>query len=160
MLTRPRQFFLAIVITSGLTACASIPESLVSRPDVELNNVQVMGLGFKGQTFLLTFDVANPNGFSLPVHSVGYAVTLDGERFASGETESNFVVPAGGATQFSISVDLNLLQTAPQLLSIVRDSTRGDVPYELEGVFGIDLPLSPSVSYRNRGLIRLRSDSL
>ena len=160
MYRQSRKLCFASIIACGLAACSSIPESLVARPNVELNNVQIIGLGFKTQTFLLTFDVANPNSFSLPVRNVGYAVTLDGQRFASGETESDFSIPAGGATQFSISVDLNLLQTAPQLLSSIRDSSRGELPYELEGVFGIDLPLVPSVNYRNRGMIRLRPNGL
>ena len=107
------------------------------------------------QTFLLSFDVSNPNPFALPVRSVSYGIKLDGQRFAGGKTPSEFSVPANGETKFAISVDLNLLQTAPQLLSIVRQSVREDVTYELEGALAVDLPFTPSVSYRNAGSIRL-----
>lgn len=144
----------------ALTGCATTLESLVKSPSVALNDVKVMGLGFNNQTFLLSFDVRNPNSFSLPVSSVRYGIKLDGQRFASGETPSEFSVPAGGATQFAISVDLDLLQTAPQLLSIVRDGIREDVSYELEGQLAVDIPLAPPVSFRNAGIIRLRSDYL
>ena len=82
---------------------------------------------------------------------------LDGQRFASGETASRFTIPADGDASFAISVDLNLLQTAPQLLSIVRDGTRQDVAYELEGRFAVDIPLAPTIKYRNSGRIRLNS---
>ena len=142
-----------------LSACATVPESLVASPSVSLSNVQVVGLGFKSQTFLLSFDVANPNPFPLPVRNVGYGVRLDGQRFASGETPSEFTVPANGDTSFAISVDLDLLQTAPQLLSIVRDGTRGSIGYELEGQFALDIPLIPAIKYRDSGSIRLNSDS-
>lgn len=146
------------LLISCVSACASMPESLVSTPSVKLSNVQVIGLGFQTQTFLLSFDVANPNPFPLPVSNVGYGVKLDGQRFASGETVSEFTIPADGDASFAISVDLNLLQAAPQLLSIVRDGTRQDVAYELEGRFGVDIRLAPTIKYRNSGKIRLNSN--
>jgi LEA14-like dessication related protein len=143
----------------GLTACASLPESLVTAPRVQLSHVQVVGLGFTSQTFLLSFDVTNPNSFSLPIRSVSYGVKLDGQRFASGETQSEFSVPADGSAEFAISVDLNLLQSAPQLLAIVRDGARRELPYELNGQFGVDIPFTPPLRYRSQGLIRLESGS-
>ena len=147
------------LLIACLSACASLPESLVSTPSVKLSNVQVVGLGFRTQTFLLSFEVANPNPFPLPVSNVGYGVKLDGQRFASGETASKFTIPADGEASFAISVDLNLLQTAPQLLAIVRDGTRQEISYELEGRFGVDIPLTPTIKYRNSGKIRLNSNT-
>lgn len=149
-----------LALAIALTGCASTMQNLVKSPEVKLSNVQVVGLGLKSQTFLLSFDVRNPNAFSLPVRSVSYGVRLDGQRFASGETPSKFSVPASGDAQFAISVDLNLLQTAPQLLSIVRQSVLRDVSYELEGTLAVDIPLAPPVSFSNDGLIRLSSGSL
>lgn len=143
------------IFAIGLGGCATTLENLVKSPNVELRNVQVVGLGFSSQTFLLSFNVSNPNPFALPVRAVSYGIKLDGQRFAGGKTSSEFSVPANGETTFAISVDLNLLQTAPQLLSIVRHSVREDVTYELEGVLAVDLPFAPSVSYRNAGSIRL-----
>ena len=66
-------------------------------------------------------------------------------------------MPASGTTQFSISVDLDLLNTAPALLSIVREGVRREVPYELEGELGVDIPLTPPVRYRSEGASRLNS---
>lgn len=144
-----------IIALCGLGGCASLPENLISKPEVKLSNVQVVGLGFRGQTFLLSFDISNPNPFPLPVSHVSYRLKLDGLRFASGETPSNISVPASGKTDFAISVELDLLTTAPRLLSIVRDSVRSEIPYELEGELGIDIPLTPSVSFGTDGSIRI-----
>lgn len=146
-----------LAVLGALGACASLPENVISRPDVALRDVQVMGLGFKSQTFLLSFDIHNPNPFPLPVNHVSYGVRLDGQRFASGNTASDISVPANGDTAIAISVDLDLLATAPRLLSIIRDGTRGEIPYELEGKLGLDLPLAASVGYRKDGTIRLNS---
>jgi LEA14-like dessication related protein len=144
-------------VLGTLGACASLPQSVISQPEVALRDVQVMGLGFKSQTFLLSFDIYNPNPFPLPVNHISYGVRLDGHRFASGNTPSNISVPASGDTEVAISVDLNLLATAPQLLSIIREGARGEIPYEIEGQLGLDLPLVASVRYQKDGRIRLNS---
>ena len=146
-----------VVAFIALGGCATLPEDIIARPDVSLRDVQVTGLGFKNQTFLLTFDISNPNPFSLPVNHVSYGVRLDGQRFASGETPCELSIPANGSGEFSISVELDLLATAPQLLSIVRDGARGAIPYELTGQFGLDLPLAPTVRYGKQGSIQLNS---
>lgn len=150
---------LLVVLTGAMGGCATGIENIVSTPKVQLSDVQVVGLGFRSQTFLLSFDISNPNAFALPVDGVKYAVRLDGQRFASGETASDFSVPAGGSSQFAISVDLDLLQTAPQLLSIVREGVRKDIGYDLEGQLTVGIPLAPPVSYRTSGTIRLHSDA-
>ena len=149
---------LFLVVAGTLGGCATSIENILSTPKVQLREVQVLGLGFKNQTFLLSFDISNPNPFALPVDAVSYAVRLDGQRFASGETASDFSVPAGGNAEFAISVDLDLLQTAPQLLSIVRDGVRKDIGYDLEGQLTVGIPLAPPVSYRSSGSIRLHSE--
>ena len=149
--------FLAVL--GSLAGCASIPETLIEQPDVRLRDVKVQGLGFDAQTFLLTFDISNPNAFRLPVNYVSYGLKLDGQQFASGKTSGNVSVPASGMTEFAISVDLDLLNTAPRLLSIIRNGVRREIPWELDGELGLDIPLTPPVTYTNSGVIQLNSDT-
>lgn len=150
-----RKAALTILLSlSLLTACASTGD-VISAPNVSLRNVEVTDLGFSGQTFLLGFDVTNPNPFPLPVSTVSYGVELDGHRFASGSTGGNFTVPASGDTGFAISVELDLLKTAPQLLYLVRDSLKSNIPYELNGQFGLDIPMVDPVRFKSSGEIRL-----
>ena len=146
---------LIVILLLASAGCATQLENVVSSPKVQLTNVEVMGLGFKSQTFLLSFDVQNPNAFALPVKNVSYGVRLDGQRFASGTTPSSFSVPAQGVAQFAISVELDLLQTAPRLLSIVRQGDRSHIDYELEGELAVDILLTPPIDYRTRGSIRI-----
>ncbi len=141
-----------------LSSCASL-DNVVSAPTVSLRNVHVEKIGFDGQTFILSFDVRNPNPFPLPVKSINYGVKLDGHRFASGEAASSFTIAAGGDGEFAISVDVNLLQTAPELLFIVRDATRRDIPYTLEGRLGIDIPYTKPVKFESSGFIRLQASA-
>jgi LEA14-like dessication related protein len=146
-------------VASLLLGCASTGH-LVDAPSVRLSNVEVTKIDLDDQTFLLDFEVSNPNPFPLPVRSISYGVELDGFRFASGETQGNFTVPAGGDGKFAISVDVDLMRTAPQLLFIVRDGVRRDIPYELNGRFEVDIPLAPALSFRNDGRIRLQATEI
>jgi len=157
-MTRKFMHFQMVLLAICLSGCASVADSLVDSPSVDLRNVQIVGLGFKSQTFLLSFDIANPNSFPLPIRHVGYGVRLDGQRFASGETACEFTVPSNGDTSFAISVDLDLLKTAPQLLSIVRGGAGRDVRYELEGSFAVDIPFTSEVSYHDTGRVRLNGN--
>lgn len=146
---------LAMIAMSG---CASLPQNALQMPEVRLSNIQPVGLGFDRQTFLLSFDVSNPNPLSLPVRHIAYGLKLNGQHFASGETDCEFSIPANGATTFAINVDLNLLETAPQLLLIVRDSARQDIAYIVEGQLGVDIPFVPAVRYRNSGHLGRTAD--
>lgn len=144
----------AAVIASILLlgGCASVASG-ISKPDVRLANVEVTGIEFSKQTFVLGFDVSNPNPFPLPINFVSYGVKLDKQRFASGETTASFTVPANGDGEFAISVDLDLLRTAPQLLYLVRDGVNGGLPYELNGTLGIGIPFVEPVSFQTSGEI-------
>ncbi len=142
-----------------IAACASTGVTL-EKPGVSLRNVEVRDIDLDGQTFVLNFDVINPNPIPLPIRSVSYGVELDGFRFASGETQGAFTVPANGDSHFEITVDVDLMRTAPQLMFIVRDGVYRDIPYALEGRFAIDVPFANPVSFRNEGSIRLDAAEL
>ena len=141
------------------TGCASTG-AIVERPSVTLSNVAVTEVDLGGQTFVLDFDVVNPNPFPLPIRSIAYGVELEGLRLASGETQSAFTVPAGGESHFEITVDVDLMRTAPQLMFVVREGIYRDIPYALEGRFAIDVPFANPVTFRNEGSIRLNAREL
>lgn len=141
------------------TGCASTG-AIVEKPGVSLRNVEVADIDLGGQTFVLEFDVDNPNPFPLPISSVSYGVELEGVRLASGQAQCAFAVPARGDGHFEITVDVDLMRTAPQLLFIIRDGIYRDIPYALEGRFAIDIPFTTPVSFRNEGSIRLSANEL
>ncbi len=148
---------LLVICLGALMAGCATTGDLFGRPEVSLTDVEVREIDLKGQTFVLSFDVSNPNPFPLSISGIAYGVELDGQRFASGETHCDINVPADSLETFEISVDLNLLQTAPQLLFIVRDGVRKEIPYELVGKFVVDLPASPRVQFENAGNIQLQA---
>ena len=68
-----------IAIAYLAAGCASTG-ALVEAPGVSLRNVQVADIDMHAQTFVLNFDVVNPNPFPLPIRSVSYGVDLEGLR--------------------------------------------------------------------------------
>ena len=156
--TRLRKIALGAVACFA-AGCASTGIT-VEKPGVSLQTVEVADIGLGGQTFVLEFDVVNPNPFPLPIRTISYGVELDGFRFASGETQGAFTVPANGDSHFEITVDVDLMRTAPQLMFIGRDGVYRDIPYALEGRFAIDVPFANPVSFRNEGSIRLDAGEL
>ena len=149
---------LGLIVASGLLASCAATGTLISAPDVRLTDVEVTSLDFSGQTFRLGFDVSNPNPFPLPVKQIRYGVRLDGQQFAAGETAGNFVVPANGDGEFAISVELDLLKSAPQLLYTVHDGVRRAIPYALEGRLGVDIPFAKPLKFETKSEIRVRAD--
>jgi len=146
---------LLLLISFVLSACAAT-QIAIEPPIVSLKNVDVTDVDFSKQTFVLSFDVTNPNSFPLPINYVSYGVKLDKQRFASGETTASIMIPANSDGEFAISVDLDLFRTAPQLLYTFRDGASRDLSYELSGEFGIDIPFVGAVPFEYNGEIRLR----
>lgn len=145
-----------LLMAACLSACATL-ENAVQAPVVTLQGVDLADLDFSGQSFVLSFGVSNPNAFSLPINHVSYGLKLDEQHFASGQTAADFSIPANGNGEFAISVELDLLRTAPQLLYTVRDAASRDLPYELKGELGVDLPLIAQLPFKKSGAIRLQS---
>ena len=143
-----------------LTVCGGCASggSLVQSPQVELTSVEVSEINFTNQTFLLGFNVNNPNAFPIPVRGVSYRVRLNNEHFAGGDTQSNFTVPAGGDGNFVISVDLDLLKSGAQLASILRSGVHERVDYEVFGDLDVDIPFAPTLRFSNNGTIRVQSE--
>lgn len=137
-----------------LNGCATTREMLRS-PSVSLTDVELTQAGFDRQTFMLSFNVDNPNPFPLPIKEVRYQINLANEKFASGEAQSNFSIPAGGTGAFDLSVEIDLLKQASALLSVVRSGMRHHVEYELYGSMSVDIPLVQPIAFSNSGSIQI-----
>lgn len=137
-----------------LAGCASL-EDVVSPPGVTLRNVHAETLAFDRQTFLLSFDVTNPNPFPLPVSRLEYGVWLDGRRFASGDADSGIHIPALSDGTFDIRVEMDLVNTVPDLLFVLRDGLDRRLPYRLEGRLHTGLPRARPVPFASEGDVRL-----
>ena len=145
-----------LVAIAAMSACAGTG-SIISSPEVRLTSIEITRADFDGQTFLLGFDVSNPNPFPLPIKSVRYRLRLSDQRFASGETQGNFTVPSDGNGQFAISVQLNLLKTASNISALIHTGMNRDFDYELSGSFVVDIPFAKPLEFKSGGIIEMQA---
>jgi len=145
---------LAVLIL--LSGCAGTVETLVTAPSVELRSVQLARVDLTAQTFLLDFEVSNPNAFPLPIRALKYRVMFDEERFAGGETSAAFSVPAHGTGAFQLSVDLDLMNSASQISSLLHGGIPDHVNYRVDGSFAVDIPFTKPLSFATSGAIGIQ----
>ena len=139
------------------TACATT-ETIISKPKVELTNVELSKVGFSSQTFLLRFEINNPNGFPLPVKSIKYRILFDEQKFAGGETPAGFTIPAHGDGAFTLSVQTDFLGSVSQITSLLSGGIPERVEYELQGSLAIDIPLVRPLAFTSSGVIPIQKN--
>ena len=158
MINRNTSKLLVYLMSLGMLASCASAGQLIESPTVELSGIKVSDFNYSGQTFVLSFDVNNPNPYALPIKSVRYHVQLAEQRFASGETNSDFSIPASGKGAFDISVELDILRSTTQVASILRDGMHRPVPYELSGSLAVDLPFIKPVPFSASGVIAIAAN--
>ena len=139
-----------------LAGCATGTETLISTPAVDLKSVEMEKMTFTGQTFVLGFEVDNPNAFPLPVKAVKYRVMFDDERFAGGETVASFTVPANGSDRFMLSVELDIVNSATEVMSLIKGGMPEHVEYRVDGTLTVDIPFTRPLPFTSSGTIQVR----
>ena len=123
---------------AGVTGCAALGRATFAEPFVELQQVQIVGLGFDGGNLDVILSVYNPNRFSLDATSLTYRVDVDSVQVGAGELDSRFVVASGDTAQVRIPVRFTyrgLGAAGRQLL------TTGSVNYRVRGDLSLNTPI-------------------
>jgi LEA14-like dessication related protein len=122
-------------------------------PQLTVVQVQLVKGDLLQQNLRVRLHVRNPNRRELPVSSITYDLEVAGEKFAHGESERDFVVPALGETEFDVSVTAN---AAGVLLRLATGGVRGDaLDYRLFGKVNLKSGLLRSLPFEQRGKVNL-----
>ena len=72
-----------LVLTTlvALTACATLSKLTFHEPDLQLQEINVTGVGLTGGTFELVFDVYNPNEYRIRSTRLEVGVDLESTHF-------------------------------------------------------------------------------
>jgi LEA14-like dessication related protein len=100
--------------------------------------------------------VSNPNVFPLPIEAVKYRVMFDGESFAGGETRAAFTIPGEGDGEFVVSVELDILNRATQITSLLQGGMPDNVTYSVDGSLSVDIPFTRPLSFSSNGVINVQ----
>jgi len=68
-------------------ACATLGRLSFKEPDLELEQINLTGLGLTGGTLDLVFDVYNPNDYRIRSTRLDVGIDLEGTHFGDGSVE-------------------------------------------------------------------------
>jgi LEA14-like dessication related protein len=124
-------------------------------PQLSIVRVEFLKGDLLQQNLRVRLHVQNPNRRELPVSSITYEIEVAGEKFAHGESERDFVVPALGETEFDVGVTAN---AAGVLLKLATGGMgrRDALDYRLFGTVNLKSGLLRSLPFEQRGKVDLR----
>lgn len=126
-----------LVVFSG--GCASLkPEA----PEVSIDAVRLLEMGFAEQKFAVRLRVRNPNNREFVLDRLDYVLELSGSPFARGRLDRSVSLPARGETVIEVPANMRLNDflnsAAGKLLSGAGPSGRGQLDYRLVGTAQVD----------------------
>ncbi|HEX4601131.1 MAG TPA: LEA type 2 family protein [Gemmatimonadales bacterium] len=71
----------ALVVLGVVLGCATIGRLAFSEPELDLQEIDITGIGLTGGTFDLVFDVYNPNDYRLRSTRLDVGIDLEGSHF-------------------------------------------------------------------------------
>jgi LEA14-like dessication related protein len=146
-----------ISITKRLLLClmlcaAGACTTKFERPVLTVSSIELQGGNLFQQSFLVKFQVQNPNKRELPVQALRAELDVGGQRIASGLSNQAFVVPPMGQSEFDMTITANVAAVLLQLANQRTDS----IDYELSGSASLDLPFLHEVPFHQTGSFPLK----
>jgi LEA14-like dessication related protein len=144
---------MAVVALLALAACASLGYKFET-PKLSIVGVELIKGDLAQQELRVHLHVVNPNARDLPISNITYEIEVAGDKFAHGESERDFVVPASGERDFDVMVNANAAAT---VLKIATGGLRGGkLDYRLFGKVTLSSGLLRSLPFEQKGVIPLR----
>ncbi len=123
-------------------------------PQLTIVGVEVLKLDLLQQELRVRMHVHNPNKRELPVSGISYEIEVAGDKFARGESERDFKVPAQGDADFDVTVTANAAAT---LLRYATSGSRsGTLEYRLVGKVSLSSGLLRTIPFEQKGRVALR----
>lgn len=144
--------WMAVALFIVVAGCGGVTS--LQAPDLNVVDVKLLGGDLSGQQLRVRMRVTNPNDRELPVKGITYRMEVGGEQFASGQSESSFVVPALGATEFDMSMNADMAGVVFRLLGSGRKLD--NVDYRLSGKVSLSSGILRSVPFDQKGSFKIR----
>jgi len=144
---------IGVMLILALSACALVHPHF-EQPTVRVVAIELRGGSLLQQHFAVKLNVQNPNGKTLPVRELTFALKVEGMDFASGSSEQAFSVPALGDADFDMDITANLALAVLQLAE-KRQQHAEALKYELTGTARIDMPFTRQVAFHQDGSLPL-----
>jgi len=138
-----------------LMLCAAGCAPKFERPILTVSSVELQRGNLFQQSFLVKFQVQNPNDRALPVQGLHAELDVGGQRIASGVSNRAFVVPPLGQSEFDMTITANMAAALLQLANQHADT----IAYDLSGSANLDLPFLREVPFHQTGSFSLKGSN-
>ena len=144
---------LSLVVVYG--ACATLKNALqFQKPDVELQEINVTGLGLQGGTMDLVFDVYNPNDYRLRSTRLEVALELAGTDFGDALIDKPLDFSPVNHSRVVMPVRFTWAGVGAAARSLLESQ---ELPYGLTGAVLLDTPVGDRrVELKTDGKVPLR----
>lgn len=135
-----------------LLLCTAACAAKFERPNLTVVGIDMKSGNLLQQTFLVKFQIQNPNDRELPVSGLHAELNVGGEQIASGVSNRAFVVPAHGQSEFDMTITANMALAMLKLANQHADS----IDYEVTGATSLDLPFLRNLPFHQNGSFALK----
>jgi len=146
---------LGLTTLVALTACATLSKLTFHEPDLQLQEINVTGVGLTGGTFELVFDVYNPNDYRIRSTRLEVGVDLESTHFGDALLERPLDLSPTNHSRVVVPVRFEWSGVGAGAKALL---TRRAVAYGLTGAVLLETPLGDQrVTLHGSGNVPLKS---
>lgn len=145
---------MAVALVALFVAGCGVFGPQFETPQLDVVGLELLDSGFFQQRVRVRLKVQNPNSRELPVKGVNADLSLAGEKFASGVSGAEFVVPAFGSSEFDMVVSGNMAGALLRVLSSRKE--RREIEYSLSGKVNLATGVLRSIPFNESGKVPLQ----
>jgi LEA14-like dessication related protein len=144
-----------VLLSVAVTGCATLKNAIqFQRPDLELQEINVTGLGLSGGTLDLVFDVYNPNQYRLRSTRLEVGLELAGTDFGEALIDKPLDFSPENHSRVVMPVRFTWAGVGAAARSLLQSQ---ELPYGLTGAVLLDTPLGERrVQLSSKGNVPLR----
>jgi LEA14-like dessication related protein len=144
-----------MLLTVTVSACATLRNVLTfEKPQIELQEINVTGLGLTGGTLDLVFDVYNPNDYRLRSTRLEVALELAGTDFGEALIDKPLDLSPENHSRVLMPVRFTWSGVGAAARSLLESQ---ELPYGLTGAVLLDTPIGERrVELKSTGNVPLR----
>src|SRR5256886_16591340 len=145
---------LAVAVAVITSACATLRGLTFQDPQIELREIEVVGVGLTGGTLNLAFDVYNPNDYRIRSTRMEVGIDLEGRHFGDALLERPLDLSPTNHSRVVLPVRFEWAGLGAGAKALL---TRRAVAYGLTGTVLLDTPLGDQrVSLHGSGNVPLK----
>lgn len=119
--------------------CATLKQ-FIQKPTVEYKGMSIKEMSLFDGSFILNFNVTNPNPIGVPIQQINYDLKINGQNFFRGNLDKKSSLPASGSAVVELPVELSYMDF---FKSIVDFPNKDQLEFDVTGsvlVYGFSIP--------------------